>query len=461
MKTRLMTTTRFLMITCFVLSLLLLSGCPNPPDPDDPAGIQGPLNKAIAALNVALSRMGNTSEDWQKILEDTRKEIPAELQSTVGNEVSNTLTRATGAAGTQALCILDIVRNRTILDLRHIRAGLLKKIGVKVEDPEPEPWLCQPNPTYIDPTLVASNRLNQVEFFGYDFDKVKKEDYQVLLVNNSGTIDVSAHLTQQSHYHMTLNLGANGVQLSPDSQKIVLKWKGKQQSEIPMIYPQTPICGSREESKPLDPIVFTPPHTGRGDKDFDGNGPRVSVSVKLLKAEDGSHVDAEIFMEAVETKKDWTTVSGSVTQRIYTPDPGWKVEQITGVLEDSDEYVDTTDKQNDFRPRGSGGPVLQYEFVGDTKGDEASLRTQVTVNFNPLRLVLKQTGNCVSAFRVLTLKRQNLLSPQTVQRLEPRLRSLPPALRSLKESTSKLPHDTQKRSGIAPRRVEVSCCGNY
>jgi hypothetical protein len=465
MKTTFMETIGIIVTASCLILLLLLPGCK-----DEDVPVVGPgktqvndlKTEALAALDDAIKALGENSADWQKTVKDALDKIPAEIQSTLKNEVRDAADRAVAGATSQGFCALDVTRNRIRLDLLYIRAELLKVIGKEAQVEEPEPWLCSVSPPAVDMNNDP-NRRDRIEFFGY---ALNRSPIKAWLVNSGGRVDVSSKLSIQTAYHMILDLGGNGVQLSPDSQKLVLEWKGKEQSTIPVIQVTTPIC----ESKQLDPphtigdITFKPLEHSRGDKDFDGHGPHVRVSVKLVKAEDGSRVDAEIFMEARETKKDWTTVTGIETHPIYIPDAGWKVEQIIGEAEDTIEYTDTNHALDDF-PRGEGGLVSRYQIVGDRKGDDTD-STQVTITFNRLRLVLKRTANCVSALTMLTLKRQNLLSSKTLQRVEPQLRRIPPALRNLdaaqgqKNDTPKVPAVIQRRSSVNPYNVKVNCCGN-
>jgi hypothetical protein len=88
----------------------------------------------------------------------------------------------------------------------------------------------------VDASLVP-DRLKVLAFYGYDFDAAS---IQVLLQNGSQYLDVSQHLAKPTHYHMTLDLGRTGVQLSPNSRRFVLKWKDQEISSVTISQPPPP-----------------------------------------------------------------------------------------------------------------------------------------------------------------------------------------------------------------------------
>ena len=47
---------------------------------------------------------------------------------------------------------------------------------------------------------------------------------QVFLVNGDVFQDVSVALISKTHYHLTVDLGKNGVKFSPDSQALSVAW---------------------------------------------------------------------------------------------------------------------------------------------------------------------------------------------------------------------------------------------
>ncbi|HEX5415569.1 MAG TPA: hypothetical protein VFZ25_07875, partial [Chloroflexota bacterium] len=239
---------------------------------------------AVNDLGVGISSLDNASADWQQVLSQTRDKLVADGQSTIANEVDTELKRAVATTGSEIRCNVDFLRVRVQQSLIRIRASLL---GQPVDPPEPA--LCDVVPLAVDVSLIPS-RLNHLEFYGYDFDTTP---IQVLLDNGSSSVDVSSSLAKPTHYHMTLNLGGNGVNFGPTSQKLRLRWNNKDISTISVIQPATPTCQSKIVSFTHPPMTLLPPHT-RGDADFSGHGPKVDASVSLTNASD--HVNVKITM---------------------------------------------------------------------------------------------------------------------------------------------------------------------
>ncbi|HEY3080087.1 MAG TPA: hypothetical protein VGM69_09290, partial [Chloroflexota bacterium] len=278
--------------------------------------VVGQTDKAIATLDDAIRALENASADWQQILQDTVAGLEQAGQRTIRDEVSDLLNRGIGAAGSEFRCNADFVRNRMRQELMRIKARLLGG-----DLPVLEPVFCDVVPLAIDRARVPAS-LNRVDFFGYDLDK---QGLQVLLVRaNGSSTDVTDRLDRPTHYHMTLNLGANGAQLGPDSQRFLMKWQDRELGTIGIIQPTTPVCQARRITFSPNPVTFVPPHT-KGDREFNGHGPNVGVGVTLLNRR--THVEAKIEMTATETRSDWTTASGSVVERIYPGESGWEVRQ--------------------------------------------------------------------------------------------------------------------------------------
>lgn len=382
----------------------LLTGCAN-----CAGSITEPLTAAVedavSALDRGIDALERNSASWQSVLQDLESELVSDLQSTIRNEVSDLLNRSVAAAGAEFRCNTDFIGTRVRQALIRIRARLLKQTV-----PPAEPALCQVVPPAIDMALDPSRR-NKLEFFGYDFDTIP---ITVTLHNQSGTVDVSNYLDRLTHYHMTLNLGANGVPLTSTSNRITLEWQGKQISSIAIIQPTTPVCRERTEVYARDTYLsFTPPHT-RGDREYKGHGPRVWATAQW--AHDEARVSVRLWMKAEETESDWTTAEGDRVETYYTAPPGWRIESVLGSLDSSAYYIDT-DHSEDRIGGGPSGPVREFVFRGDRAGDEAGTYTGVDVYFNPLTVELVEVANCVSARSLRTLRATQLLAPLTFERL--------------------------------------------
>ena len=359
--------------------------------------------QAVNVIDNAIADLSFESANWREIMEKAIADLPSDIQSTIRTEMSDLLNRAIAATGAEIRCNTDFLRNRLAQGLQNIKAKLLNQ-----KPPELEPQLCNVIPLAIDMGL-SPNRRNKIEFYGYDFDKAKIE---VLLENSNGTLDVSNRLDRPTHYHMTLNLGGTDINLSPRSQRLILRWNDRIISTIGIIQASPDICAARTVNELPSPVSYTPPHT-RGDRDFDGNGPDMTTRVNLINK--GNRVDAEIFLEAKETKRDWTTASGTTTVTLYTADPGWEIENIVGPTESSYAYRDNDHALDRFP---GSGPVRTYTFMGDGPGDDAGVHTRVEVTFNRIRMELKETGDCISERAIRSAVENNMISKEKLMEIQ-------------------------------------------
>ncbi|MER2514572.1 MAG: hypothetical protein ABTQ25_19550 [Nitrosomonas ureae] len=368
----------------------------------------------VATLDNAIDALDRNSASWQSVLQDTTTKLTDEAQSTVRNEVSDLLNRSVAATGNELRCNVDFIGARVRQALARIRARLLHQ-----EIPPVEPALCHVVPAAVDMAL-DSNRRNKLEFFGYDFDTTP---IKVTLHNKSGVLDVSSKLDRLTHYHMTLNLGANGVPVSSASDRLTLEWQSRPISSIAVIQPATPVCEEKPETYERNTYLsFTPPHT-RGDKEFSGHGPEVWANARW--SNEGTHVNFRLWMKAQETRSDWTTAEGERTEIYYTPPPGWRIDSIANSLESTAHYIDT-DHNDDRQGGGPNGPVKEFKFRGDRSGDDAGSYTGVDVTFNPLVMKLVKVADCAPASAIKSLQIKDLIAPSTIKRLQPMMLRLKP-----------------------------------
>ena len=183
-------------------------------------------------------------------------------------------------------------------------------------------------------------------------------------MNDNGTShNITNYLSKPSHYLMTLNVAASNFPFSYRSEEVIIDSLNEELSSLAVIQNyQTKIVtpGTR---------IFIPPHTN-GDKEYSGNGPKVTCWVRLSLINNNTQVQSKIYMHARETKSDWTTASGTDSHIIYTAPTGKRISRIVTSPYDSITYTDTNHGVDTF-PRGNGGPVRQFEFIGDTSGDDA------------------------------------------------------------------------------------------
>lgn len=196
---------------CGLLLALLGSSC------------QPPHLPAEQVLRDAIEQLGSESSNWRQVLEETRDKLTGEAQSTIRNEVNVVLSRAIAASGAEVMCVADFIRDRAKQDLMRI----LDRLQGRVATPA-LPVVCQVVPQSVDAELVP-NRLRLLEYYGYDFDRSPITAY---LETTTGRVNVSRYLDFPTHYHMTLNLGAQGVAIGPTSRRFVFVWDGKDQASV-------------------------------------------------------------------------------------------------------------------------------------------------------------------------------------------------------------------------------------
>jgi hypothetical protein len=359
--------------------------------------------KVTSTLDNAIGTLNANSANFQEILQKLAADLPAEVQSTITNEVTNLLNRTVAAAGAEVRCDADFFRIRVQQALIRIKAKFLNQTV-----PPLEPQLCNVVPLAIDMGLPA-NRRNKLEFYGYDFDATA---IQVILVNGTNEINVTDKLDQPTHYHMTLNLGSNGVPLGTNSTRLVLRWNNRDISSIGIIQKAPDICETSFFQFQPATISYMPPHT-KGDREFKDHGPNMHASVSLIN--NGNNVVARVYLKAIETKSDWTTAEGSKNFVIYTADPGKRIEAIVTATSSSYSYIDDNHNMDEFP---GTGPVRKFKFMGDGEGDDVGHHTRVEIDFTNIRVQLKETSDCVSSTTLRILEMQNAISPALMQKVK-------------------------------------------
>lgn len=346
-----------------------------------------PTNKVI---DEAIVKMTQQSGDWKSVLQETMEKLPKDAQSFVRVELQNTLDRSVAAAGSEVRCVIDFVGERTRQTLIRLKARLLGQAA------EPRrPVFCSVVPPMISMAdrTADPNRIQVVELYGYDFDA--EPPMQVMLSNNNQTVEVNPNtLTRQTHYHLTLNLGANGVPLGRDSQMITVRWNGASVSQIPVVQPHTPKC--RTQVVPVDNVGTRLVRAVReqGDLEFWGRGPTVEAGARLSNRE--AFVEAEVWITAIETSGGDNTIGrGKEVFTVYSAPPGWKVLHLVTPAEDIITYTDTNWEKDDH-PRGGNGPVRLFETWGDTHGNDLNEPegARVLAYFNRIQVEIVETTNC-------------------------------------------------------------------
>jgi len=129
---------------------------------------------------------------------------------------------------------------------------------------------------------------------------------------------------------------------------------------------------------------FIPPWTSGGDRDFGGNGPRINLYTQI-KVRNRNELWARVWMRARETESNWTEAEGSADFLVFRDS---NILDIYRIISDTISFISYTDDdhQDDVRQMSDVELVNHFVCVGDTRGDEAGIRTGVTVHFNPVIL---------------------------------------------------------------------------
>ncbi|WP_421790662.1 CC_3452 family protein [Hyphobacterium sp.] len=179
------------------------------------------------------------------------------------------------------------------------------------------------------------------------------------------------------------------------------------------------------------------PHTG-GDREFFGNGPRMTVNSRLSLSGDGRRLLADISGNAEETGGD-TRAAGSWTETLWQAPAGWRIDAVEvhyGWWDDDGNWQEDTrsaldrntrvsftdrDHEHDFLVERAGearrspdnsiyfheatervrreamSPVSAFRVVGDTNGQDAGILTGMQAFYRPLIVTLSPTSSTASA----------------------------------------------------------------
>jgi hypothetical protein len=381
------------------------------------------LTESIVALERAVNALATPSSDYQKILRDLLPALPHDAPAFVKSDIATFLRRAP-EAGRDFPCGADFVRARARKELLRVKDVLLDA------NPQPaRPEFCSSNPIVVDETQPEA----PIEIYGYDFDR---EPFQLLLMNDFGFRDITFAITRRAHYHLTVDLEKGGVRISRKSQRIALTLDHLIHHAIPVVGPDTRVCSARiEEIREGKTIAYAPPPVHR-----DAN-PDVSVQVWANAALDfeSNVVNAMVCMTGVELGGDRWATSGCAAEYVYTSDPDWSIEWISGDLEAAAAFVDK--RRDEHVERGArAGPVARWTFRRMNGRPGAAREGQLAVRLNSLRVAAAESGNCVSPILYLEARRNGTVGAETVRRLDPQLKGIDPKILRLRPRFSQPPH---------------------
>ncbi len=135
----------------------------------------------------------------------------------------------------------------------------------------------------------------------------------------------------------------------------------------------------RDGERPSREEIHFPRHTVlktrliRGDREFDGNGPHVTVNAGLITSD--TRILLVVNMTATETKADWTTSEGSVSKVLYVAPPGRRIKSISGktMWNNIVDYTDRDHSTDKFYTE-----LGTFYVTGDHKGKDLPYYTGLT-----------------------------------------------------------------------------------
>jgi len=346
-------------------------------------GIDITAQHSVAVLNQGIHEITMESANWRVVLQDMQAQLVEDVQSTLRHEIAALLQKGIGAAGSGVVCVTDAVPKRIVHSLEVLLAEQLGQ-----DPPAVPPTICTASPDWID-LNIETVRQPIIHYYGYDIAEEFDDLMVAVRVETGQVITLESELLSMiSDYELALNVSRIDPNLLPWATHLILKSHRGVLSEIPVVKELPKPKKTKDVQTGPISITWAPPHSG-GDKDFDGHGPKVAVSVAFKIERQGAFV--RVYMWAKETKSDWTRASGwSDWQKFYTPDPGWEVFRCNSELNFTDcmGYTDS-DHEDDVYTHAALGT---FRFVGDTDGKEAGTRTQVRIDFvYKLNLVVRQT----------------------------------------------------------------------
>lgn len=195
---------------CVMLCAVLLSNC-----------FSKPVDKAIAALENAINSIDRNSAAWQSTVTDLERDLVAQGQSTLANEVQSVANRGIATGGVELRCDVDFIGQRVNQGLRRVLARLK---GESV--PPPTPAYCQVDPAEIQVDLINQRRLTSLYYYGYDmFDNDASDSQMKVFLRNrdGGEEDITSAIALPTHYLMTIRLADDRVHFTDQTDKLIVR----------------------------------------------------------------------------------------------------------------------------------------------------------------------------------------------------------------------------------------------
>ncbi|MDZ7362451.1 MAG: hypothetical protein ONB46_17265 [candidate division KSB1 bacterium] len=328
--------------------------------------------QALFELDKAINNLSNDLNSWKFVLQDLENKLAHDVQQTLRGDVTQLLRMGIGAAGSQIVCVMDAIPKRILRGLQVARARFL---GEAI--PLLEPTICMTSMSVIDLALSPERR-KEIIYNGYDILNDPLTLQAVLRKSNGEELVLTNRLHKNTDYQFTINLAGLLDNFLDDFLLLAVKFDNKKDLSQIAIQPKIPKPPqTREVLASISPITYVPPHT-QGDAEFEGHGPRVTISVYIYRQPRYAYL--KVYMMASETMSDWTTAKGwSSEHRIYDAPAGWHIKSINGKTAWAPALVYT---DSNWRDDIFNIDLGQLTVTGDTDGHEAGTRTKVNIKFS-------------------------------------------------------------------------------
>ncbi|MEM9889072.1 MAG: hypothetical protein AAF849_24535 [Bacteroidota bacterium] len=327
--------------------------------------------ESIFAIDEAIVSVENGLMNGTDAIKALGRQLDQSIQDVLIYNVPFILDKLTGEANSAIFCASDFAANRALYYMRSMKAELLTG---KLPEPPP-PTICQSSINSIDMNAPEGIR-SILTIFGYDF--IKKDSFEVFLVSNEGkTYPLSNSILFQTDYEFTINLSTFDDVFIESWDYLSIQYSQQELFAISIVKERAAEALTETQYVSIPKFGFLPPHTN-GDREFNGNGPKVVVHARLRHNRKQAYI--ELYMLAEELRSDWTRAEGwSNPLYYYTAPEGWHIKKIEGITDFQNlvNYTDTDELVDIFYTS-----IGQAEVTGDYVDDDAGIHTQVNFNFS-------------------------------------------------------------------------------
>lgn len=372
--------------------------------------------ETITVLDRGETALANPSVDYRQALKSVLEGLPSGAQDFVRKDITTFLGRVPGT-GADFKCSPEFIRYRARQELERVRTKLLNTNPLPVE-----PQFCYAVPFVID----LARPTEALEVYGYNLDT---QPLELFVVNRDGTFeDVSSALSRRTHYHLTVDLGLNGVKFSPESQMLSVVWGHIIRYSVSLIQSTTALCVSQIEEIPAGKTITYSPLLASGNGHL---GSRAYARASTTLNYESNAVDATVCMTVTDQEPDPTILMGCGVEYVYTTEADRVIEGIFSQLEGRTSYIHLNQAQKSIDGRRDG-PVSHWIFSIPNAQSGPLIESMVRVVFRKIRIVSTAVDNCLPAIAYLEARRTKVITAGTLKRLDFQSRTIQPEILKLR-----------------------------